>query len=87
MARLCYDIALENNNPAPFFIMQKVFSGIADYWEKGPVEVEQAQLVQAELDKPIRNLIYAIENETSAEIIIASMNAIVSSYNFLFSSS
>lgn len=84
MARVCRDMALESNNPAPIFIMQKVFSGIADYWEKEPVSVEDANLVQAELNDSIKSLVNALEDEASPEEIMELSNKAVSSYYFLF---
>lgn len=84
MARLCKTMALESNNPAPFFIMQKIFSGIADYWEDRPVVVEEAKLVEGELLKSIKGLVDAIDAKVPAEQMIILMNKAVSSYNFLF---
>ncbi len=84
MARLCHDKALENKYSASFFIMQKIFGGIADYWEKGPVIVEEAKLVQKELSEPIVELINAIEVESHNDKIMTLTNKLVSSYLFLF---
>ena len=84
MARLCNEKVLENENPTPFFILQKIFSGIADYWDKGPVVVENARLVQNELSQHIKSLINAIENHASAEEIVTLTDKVVSSYKFLF---
>ena len=53
MARLCNDMALESKNPTPFFIMRKIFLGIANYWEERPVIVEEAKFVEVELKKTI----------------------------------
>jgi hypothetical protein len=84
MARLCKDMALESNSPAPFFIMQKIFSGIADYWNGRPVNVEEARLVETEMAISLRELIDAIEAEASDEQICNVLNRAVSSYLFLF---
>jgi hypothetical protein len=84
MSRLCKALALESVSPAPFFIMQKIFSGIADYWDEKPVIVEEANLVQVELAKFLRELIDAIENNAKAEQVMNLTNKVVSSYLFLF---
>ena len=84
MSRICRDMALESNSPAPFFIMQKIFSGIAGYWDERPVIVEEAKLVEAEMVKPLRELIDAIEGEASGERIKKLLDKAVSSYLFLF---
>jgi hypothetical protein len=84
MARICNAMALESKNPAPFFIMQKIFSGIADYWGEKPVIVEEAKLVQDELFQLVKNLIDVIEENAPAEQIMHITNKVVSSYLFLF---
>ena len=84
MSRLCKVMALESSNPTPFFVMQKIFSGVADYWDEKPVIVEEAKLVQDELAKHFINLIDALESRASAEEVMALTNKIVSSYLFLF---
>lgn len=84
MARLCRDMALESNNPAPFFIMYKIFYGIADYWEKGPVVVEEAKLVESELLELLKELVTKLENITPVEQMANLINKAVSSYLFLF---
>ncbi len=84
IASLCRVMALGSDSPAPFFIMQKVFSGIADYWDEKPVIVEEAKLVQVELAKLLRELINAIENNATAEQVMNLTNKVVSSYLFLF---
>ena len=84
MAHLCKTMALESGNPAPFFIMQKIFSGIADYWDEKPVVVEEAMIVQDELNVSINNLIDALEENAITERIMYLVNKVVSSYLFLF---
>ena len=84
MARLCKGMALESNSPAPFFIMQKIFLGIADYWEDKPVIVEEAKLVEAELKKSLIQIIDAIEADASDAHIMDLANKAVSSYLFLY---
>jgi len=84
MAHLCKDIALEGKNPVPFFIMQKIFSGIADYWYDRPVIVEEARLVEVELKEPLWYLIDALEEKAADVKINELMDKVVSSYLFLF---
>ncbi len=84
MSRLCKDMALGSNNPTPFFIMQKVLSGIADYWDDRPVVVEEAKLVQVELNESIRRLVDALESDASPREVMELSNKVVSSYYFLF---
>jgi hypothetical protein len=84
MARLCKDLALESEKPAPFYILQKIFFGIADYWEERPVEVEEARIVEGELLKSIKDLVDAIDSDVPAERIMSLMNKAVSSYYFLY---
>ncbi|MCK4274217.1 MAG: hypothetical protein KAW90_04945 [Dehalococcoidales bacterium] len=84
MARLCKDMALESDSPVPFFIMQKIFSGIADYWDDRPVIVEEAKLVEAELLKSLNNLIDVIEDNASADQLMTLINKVISSYLFLY---
>ena len=84
MARLCKSMALGSNSPVPFFIMQKIFSGIADYWDDKPVSVEDAKLVEAELKEPLRHLIDALEDKAENEKIMELADKAVLSYMFLF---
>ena len=84
MARLCKVIALESHNPAPFFIMQKVFSGIADYWDDRPVDADEAKLVENELKKSLVDLIDMLESKANDEKITGMLNKVVSSYLFMF---
>lgn len=84
MARLCHDMALESDKPAPFFIMKMIFVGIADHWEQEPVNVEDAKLVQDESVIRIKKLIDALESSVSEEEVMALSNDMVSSYLFLF---
>ena len=84
MARLCKDLALESKSPAPFYVMQHIFSDIARYWEDKPVIVEEAKLVEVEVIKHIRSLIDAIETNAPGKQISKLLNNLVSSYLFLF---
>lgn len=84
MARLCKNLALETANPAPFFIMEQIFLGIARYWEDKPIIVEEAKLVEVEMIKPLRDLIGGIEANASSEQMFHLLNRVVSSYKFLF---
>ena len=84
MARLCKDLALDTTKPAPFFIMQHIFSEIARYWEDKPLIVEEAKLVEVEMAKPLRDLIDAIEENVSGEQMNHLLNKAVSYYLFLF---
>ena len=84
MARICRSMALESENPAPFFIMQKVFSGIADYWDDGPVDVEEAKLVEIELKESLGKLIEMLESKAKNGEITEMANKVVSSYLFLY---
>jgi hypothetical protein len=82
MARLCKDMAMESKNPAPFFIMQKIFSGIADYWDNNPIIVEEAKIVEGGVLQGIKELIEGIENNMSGDQMQNIMNKVVSSYLF-----
>ena len=84
MARLCKDLALDNDNPAPFFIMQKIFSGIVNYWDNGPIDADEAKLVEIELRKSLGNLIEMLESKAKNEEITGMLNKVVSSYLFMF---
>ena len=84
MARLCRNLALETDNPAPFFIMEQIFRGIAKYWEDKPIIVEEAKLVENEIVKPVKDLFDGIEANASSEQIIDLLNKTISSYMFLF---
>ena len=67
MASLCKNLALDANNPVPFFVMEHIFSDIAKYWEDRPLPVEDAKLVEGEMIKPLKDLIDGIEANTSGE--------------------
>ena len=84
MARLCKSLALDTTNPAPFFIMENIFPGIAKYWEDRPVIVEEAKLVEVEMTKSLKELMDGIEANASSEQIVHLLNKAVSSYMFLF---
>jgi hypothetical protein len=84
MSRLCGNMALESDNPAPLFIMQKIFSGIADYWDDRPIIVEDSNLVQTELIGSIQSLVNALEDEVPLNKLMELSNKAVSSYYFLF---
>lgn len=84
IARLCNDMALESDNPAPFFIMQNIFLRIANNWDDRPIEVGDAGLVKAEINKSLIPLVDAIEANQSNEYIIQLANKAIKSYLFLF---
>jgi hypothetical protein len=84
MAGLCYEMAPESSNPAPFFLMQKVFSGISSYWDEEPIIVEEAKFVENELLGRINDLVEKLESGASHKEILISMNMVVSSYLFLY---
>jgi len=84
MARLCKNLALDCQFPAPFFVMRHIFLGIAKYWEDRPVIVEEAKLVEVEITKPLKDLISGIEANASSEQMFHLLNKAVSSYMFLF---
>ena len=84
MASLCKDLTVGAVSPAPFFIMENIFSGIAKYWEDRPVIVEEAKLVEGEMIKPLKDLIGGIEANASGEQMVYLLNKAVSAYMFLF---
>jgi len=84
MARLCKSLALDTDNPTPFFVMEQIFLGVARYWEDKPIIVEEAKLVEAEMIKTLRDLIDGIEANASSEQMFHLLNKIISSYKFLF---
>ena len=84
MADLCKDLALDSTNQVPFFVMQQIFSNIAEYWDERPVIVEEAKLVEVEMTKSLKDLIDGIEANASSGQIVHLLNKTVSSYLFLF---
>jgi hypothetical protein len=84
MARLCKDLALGTDSPAPFFVMWHLFSEIARHWEDKPLNVEEANFVKFELAQTVRDIIDAVEANTSVEHITHLLNKAVSSYLFFF---
>jgi len=84
MALLCKDLALDSTSPTPFFVMLHIFSNIANYWDEKPLIVEEAKLVEAEMSKPLKDLIDGIEANVSSDQIVHLLNKAVSSYLFLF---
>ena len=84
MARICKDMALESDNPAPFFIMQKIFLGVANYRDEAPINVEEAKLVDIELENQLKQLVSAVETSASIEDIIRLANKAISTYLFYF---
>ena len=84
MARLCKSLALDADNPTPFFVMEQIFLDVARYWEDKPLIVEEAKLVEAEMIKTLRDLIDGIEANASSEQMFHLLNKIISSYKFLF---
>ena len=84
MARLCKNLALETANPVPFFVIEQIFLGIARHWQDRPVIVEEAKLVEAEMIKPLKDVIGGIEANASSEQMFHFLNKAVSSYMFLF---
>ncbi len=84
IARLCRSLALETDNPAPFFIMGQIFKNIASYWEDKPIIVEEAKLVESKLKKPLEDLVEGIEANDSSEVIFSLLNRVVSAYLISF---
>lgn len=84
MARLCKDLALDTDNPAPYFVMWHIFSETARCWEDKPLPVEDAKFVENEMAKPIGDIIDAIEENASGEQMNLLLDKAVSSYLFLF---
>ena len=84
MARLCKELALDDDNPAPFYVMQHVFSDIARHWEDRPIVVEEAKLVETEITKTIWILIDTIESGAPVEQVYNMLGEVLKSYQFLF---
>lgn len=80
MVRLCRSLALDTINPAPFFVMEKVFFGVADYWDDRPLTVEEAQEVQSKMMRPLQELIRGIEDNAPSGEMFALLNGVVSAY-------
>jgi len=84
MASLCKGLALDSINPTPFFVMQRIFSDIANYWDEKPIIVEEVKLVEAEMVKPLKDLIDGLEANASNDHILQLLNKVISSYLFIF---
>lgn len=80
MVRLCGNLALDASSPAPFFVMEKVFLGIARDWEDRPLTVEEAKEVESKIIRPIEELIHGIEEDAPSGEILALLNGFVSAY-------
>jgi len=84
MASLCKGLALDSINPTPFFVMQRIFSDIANNWDEKPIIVEEVKLVEAEMVKPLKDLIDGLEANASNDHILQLLNKVISSYLFIF---
>ena len=84
MARLCKSLALDTTSPAPFFIMERIFSDVARHWEDKPLSVEEAKLVESKLITPLAELIEGITANASTEEIFSLLNRVVSAYLLSF---
>lgn len=84
MVRLCRSLALDTDNPTPFFVMQHIFFDIAMRWEDKPLTVEDAKFVELEMTKPLDNLISGIESNLPGEQTLNLLNKVISGYLFLF---
>ena len=80
MARLCKSKALDTSSPTPFFVVERVFLGIASHWENRPLTVEEAKEVESKLVRPLEELIRGIEENASSGEILALLNGFVSAY-------
>ncbi len=84
MACLCKSLALDTASPAPFFVMEQVFLGIARDWEDRPLPVEEAKLVESKLIRPLEGLVEGIEANLPTEEIYSLVNEVVSDYLVAF---
>jgi len=80
MVHLCKSLALDNISPAPFFFMEHIFLDIARQWEDKPLVVEEANLVESKIYKPLEELIEGIATNASSEEIFTLLNRVVSAY-------
>lgn len=80
MVRLCRSLALDTSYPAPFFVMEKIFLGVADHWDDRPLTVEEAQKVKSKMIRPLEELIRGIEYSAPSGEIFALLNGVVSAY-------
>lgn len=80
MLRLCRVLGEASDNPAPFFVIQKVFNGLVDYWDEVPGAAKEAPNAERELAGPLRELLDAIEKNASIEQVNGLTNQVVLSY-------
>ncbi len=83
LAGLCRDLALEVENPTPFFVLREVFYGIARLWEDRPLPVEEAQFVETTLMQPIEQLLDGIEKEATSNELLLLLNNILSGFQII----
>jgi len=84
-SRISLDLALKSEDTAALFVVNRILSSIADYWDDRPIIVEEAQIVENGINPSIINLIEALESSASSEIVVTLLNKVVSKYLFFFS--
>ncbi len=84
MARLYKSLALDTASPAPFFVMEQVFLGIARDWEDRPLPVDEAKQVEEKILKSLEDFVDGIEENASSEEVSNLLNTVVSAYLISF---
>ena len=79
VARECRNLALDSLNPAPFFVLEKVLVGVANYWDR-PLDVDEASEIESKVLPAVTDLLNALAVGTPNEDLLRLCNRLVSVY-------
>lgn len=80
LARVCKKLSLDTSSPAVFFIMESIFLNVARNWEDRPLPDEEALQVESKLMTPLKELVGALEEDSTNEEVLELLNEVVSAY-------
>lgn len=79
IAQRCRNLALDSLNPAPFFVLEKVLTGVAENWDRA-LDVDEASETKNKLLKPIVDLLDALALDSLNEDLLYLCNSLVTVY-------
>ncbi len=77
MARVCYDLAIAEDSPTPFYVLHNILSDIASHWDERPLLTKEAERVEAELLPHIRSVVQGLMNGASKEEIYSRLDTLI----------
>ena len=69
MARICVDLARNEEPATAFYVLRSIFLDVASDWDERPLSPEEVERVESKLMPSILEVIYTLKNREPVETI------------------